>query len=77
MSYHGWTNNATWNIALWVSNDETLYKLARSTEGSYRDFACILLDEFQLLVTPDLESFHGRDLDDKQLDMLLKEIRED
>lgn len=77
MSYHGWTNNATWNVALWLSNDQRLYNLVRSTEGSYKDLSSILLDEFDMIVTPDLESFHGRDLDHEQLNKLLKEIRED
>ena len=29
--YNGWTNYATWNVALWLNADETLYYLA----GSY------------------------------------------
>ena len=27
-SYNGWTNYATWNVALWMGNDEFLYNTA-------------------------------------------------
>lgn len=27
-SYNGWTNYATWNVNLWLSNDEPLYRAA-------------------------------------------------
>ena len=31
--YNWWKNYETWNVALWIANDESLYNIARSTEG--------------------------------------------
>ena len=37
ISYNGWQNYETWNVALWLQNDEVLYNIA-SYCGCYEDF---------------------------------------
>ena len=54
ISYNGWTNYETWNVALWINNDEGLYDIARRCDD-YQDF----VDAIDGLIskTPDGVSF--------------------
>ena len=49
--YNGWENYETWNVALWLQNDEGLYYLCRDM-GNYIDTIDMLKDE-GIVSTPD------------------------
>ena len=51
VSYNGWANYETWNVALWLQNDFNLHYLCREM-GNYVDTIDILNDE-GTVATPD------------------------
>ena len=56
-TYNGWTNYETWNVALWIQNDQGLYDIARLA-GNYEDFVDALeACSFNSLKTRDGVSF--------------------
>ena len=52
MSYNGYANYETWNVCLWISNDEGLHELAASCDD-YGSFTEILKE------VNTVEEFHG------------------
>ena len=52
ISYNGWNNYETWNVALWINNTKGLYHLAQEC-GDYETLVKCLCDEQEVAATPD------------------------
>lgn len=75
MTYNGWKNWETWNVVLWVGNDEGLYNLARESK-SYGRF-CERLREIGgeiALQTPDGVAWNDSGLDKAAIDEYFDEL---
>jgi len=55
--YNGWTNYETWNVALWINNEEGLYELAREC-GDYETLVHTLYNEYGVRETKDGVKFN-------------------
>lgn len=70
--YNGWTNYETWNVALWIGNDEGLYNLAREC----RTYARFVEDMRELgqTETPDGVAYNDSGLDLEELEEMMSEL---
>lgn len=69
--YNGWKNYETWNVALWIGNDESLYNIAKKCKN-YNSFADIVMGfESQ---TPDKVKYNDDRLDIDSLDEMIGEL---
>lgn len=72
MSYNGWKNRATWNVALWIQNDEGLYNFAKEC-GTYANFV-EQMREVGYTETPDKVAYNDSALDLPRLEELIVEL---
>lgn len=73
MTYNGWKNWETWNVSLWINNDEGLYREARRyRHQGYKAFAQSIAEIMPQ--TPDGVAWDDRDLDIDALDEMLLEL---
>lgn len=79
--YNGWKNRQTWNVALWINNDEPLYRAAcdychkRQQAGKPISYIGFIHCEGLIKVrTPDGISFSGARLDYPALNEMLRDL---
>ena len=72
-TYNGWTNYETWNVALWLGNDEGLYNLARGfAEHGYKSLSHMLIEMSP--ETPDGVKWDDESLNVCELNEMLEEL---
>jgi len=76
MEYNGWTNYETWNVSLWVENEEGMYlemvKNRPFSANSAREFVESLMPDG----TPDFDDTTG-DYDDVNWDEIAESFNEE
>jgi hypothetical protein len=72
-TYNGWANYETWNVSLWLGNDENLYNIARGwAEHGYKSLSHVLMELSS--TTPDGVKWNDDNLDITELNEMLAEL---
>jgi len=72
--YNGWTNYETWNVALWLQNDEAMYRLARVRGYNGYDHLIPALEANFGQMTPDGVRWMDGNIDTDELDEMLEDL---
>lgn len=74
MTYNGWKNYETWNVALWLNNDEGLHALVKE----HNDYTHLVntLNEMNIDKTPDGVFYNDDTIDFRAINDLMTEIND-
>ena len=71
--YNGWTDWTTWNCALWINNEESIYNIAKDC-NDYIDFLFEMQAMCGFYSTPDGADYCEANYD--EMNLLIQEIQE-
>ncbi len=73
-TYNGWKNYETWNVALWIGNDEGLYHLAKALHNTRHPYETFVeeMRELGQTETPDQVAYNDSGLDTEALDEIYR-----
>ena len=78
-TYNGWKNRQTWNVSLWINNDESLYRAAREfmqmklPSRTYKEFIDVYIGLGNSR-TPDNIKWLSNELDYVALNRMMREL---
>ena len=76
-TYNGWANYETWNVALWIGNDEELYRLARQCRhyrNPYQNFIAMMEGTYGITRTPDGVKWIEPLIDEDEINEMIREL---
>jgi hypothetical protein len=76
-SYNGWANYETWNVALWIQNDEGMYQYAKRYKRIKNAPYLTLVENLRLNgieKTPDGVSYRDSNLDRQALNEMIRSL---
>jgi len=72
-TYNGWTNYETWNVALWINNEEGLYHLAMEC-GDYETLVNRLYSDYGVTETKNGVKWNDPKVNAIELNEMLEEF---
>ena len=72
-TYNGYANYETWNVALWIQNDEGLYHAAKSDVTSYQQLVSLLYD-CGSTETPDGVKWDDAKIDGLEINEMMQDL---
>lgn len=79
MTYEGWSNRSTWNVALWINNEYPYYQAAvefmKNNPNSKHPYKEFVIDcGLSAQKTPDRIAFISGQLNYKELNDMMREL---
>ena len=73
---NGWSNYETWNVALWIQNDEGLYEFAKDYKRALHPYGDLIysLLECGVKETPDGIPYSHPNIDRDEINEMIAEL---